>query len=98
MVGRWLNLPEKAIRDGFQHLLGRAVWEADEARNDLRDYVQEHLQTPDGVGVFDETGFLKKGTKSVGVKRQYTGTTGKVENCQIGLFLTYASSCMTGIS
>lgn len=77
---------------GFQHLLGRAVWEADEARNDLRDYVQEHLQTPDGVGVFDETGFLKKGTKSVGVKRQYTGTAGKVENCQIGVFLTYASS------
>ena len=77
---------------GFQHLLGRAVWEADEARNDLRDYVQEHLQAPDGVGVFDETGFLKKGTNSVGVQRQYSGTAGKVENCQIGVFLTYASS------
>ncbi|MGH2412411.1 MAG: IS701 family transposase [Microcystaceae cyanobacterium] len=77
---------------GFQHLMGRAVWSADEARNDLRDYVQEHLQAADGVGVFDETGFLKKGTKSVGVQRQYSGTAGKVENCQIGVFLTYASS------
>ena len=55
---------------GFQHLLGRAVWEADEVRNDLRDYVKEHLQAPNGVGVFDETGFLKKGTKSVGVQRR----------------------------
>lgn len=77
---------------GFQHLMGRAVWSADEVRDDLRDYVQEHLQAPDGVGVFDEMGFLKKGTQSVGVQRQYSGTAGKVDNCQIGVFFAYASS------
>jgi SRSO17 transposase len=74
-----------------QHLLGRAVWSADEVRNDLHDYVVKHLGDEDGVLVIDETGFLKKGTKSAGVQRQYSGTAGRVENCQIGVFLAYVS-------
>lgn len=77
---------------GFQHLLGRADWEADTIRDELRDYVVEHLGEQDGVLVVDETGFLKKGSKSVGVAKQYCGTAGKVETCQIGVFLAYASS------
>ena len=74
-----------------QHLLGRAVWSADKVRDDLRDYVVKHLGDDDGVLVVDETGFLKKGTKSAGVRRQYSGTAGRVENCQIGVFLAYAT-------
>src|SRR4029453_3926916 len=74
-----------------QHLLGRAVWSADEVRDDLRDYVVKHLSEEDSVLVIDETGFLKKGTKSAGVRRQYSGTAGRVENCQIGVFLAYAT-------
>ena len=69
-----------------QHLLGRAVWSADEVRDDLRDYVVKHLSEEDSVLVIDETGFLKKGTKSAGVRRQYSGTAGRIENCQIGVF------------
>jgi SRSO17 transposase len=76
---------------GVQHLLGRAAWDEDGVRDDLRAYVIEHLGDPDGVLVVDETGFLKKGTKSAGVKRQYSGTAGPIENCQIGVFLAYAS-------
>jgi SRSO17 transposase len=76
---------------GIQHLLGRANWDADEVRDDLRGYVLEHLGDGDAVLVVDETGFIKKGRKSVGVKRQYTGTAGKTENCQVGVFLAYAS-------
>jgi SRSO17 transposase len=76
---------------GVQHLLGRADWDADEVRDDLRDYVLEHLGDEKAILVVDESGFLKKGTKSVGVKRQYTGTAGKRENCQVGVFLCYAS-------
>src|SRR5215475_2706 len=74
-----------------QHLLGRAVWSAEEVRDDLREYVVKHLGDEDGVLVVDETGFLKKGTKSAGVRRQYSGTAGRVENCQIGVFLAYAT-------
>ena len=74
-----------------QHLLGRAVWSADDVRDDLREYVVKHLGDEDGVLVVDETGFLKKGTKSAGVRRQYSGTAGRVENCQIGVFLAYAT-------
>jgi SRSO17 transposase len=74
-----------------QHLLGRAVWSADEVRDDLRDYVVKHLGDEDAVLVIDETGFLKKGSKSAGVRRQYSGTAGRVENCQIGVFLGYAT-------
>lgn len=77
---------------GVQHLLGRASWDADAVRDDLRQYVVEHLADEQGgVLIVDETGFLKKGDKSVGVKRQYTGTAGKRENCQVGVFLAYAS-------
>jgi SRSO17 transposase len=76
---------------GVQRLLNAAHWDAGAVRDDLRAYVVEHLGTPEGVLVIDETGFLKKGTKSVGVKRQYSGTAGRIENCQIGVFLAYAS-------
>jgi len=75
----------------MQHLLGRAVWDAEAVRDELRAYVVEHLGDPDAVLVIDETGFLKKGTKSAGVARQYSGTAGRIENCQIGVFLAYAS-------
>lgn len=74
----------------IQHLLGRAVWEVDAVRDDLRQYVVEHLADPEAILVVDETGFLKKGRHSAGVARQYSGTAGRVENCQIGVFLSYA--------
>jgi SRSO17 transposase len=74
-----------------QHLLGRARWDADAARDQLRDYVLEELSSADAVLIADETGFLKKGEHSVGVKRQYTGTAGRIENSQVGVFLCYAS-------
>lgn len=77
---------------GVQHLLGRAVWDPEAVRDDLYRYVLEHLGVPEGVFVIDETGFLKKGTHSAGVARQYSGTAGRVENCQIGVFLAYASA------
>ena len=77
---------------GVQRLLNAAAWDVDAVRDDLRVYVTEHLGDPDGVVIVDETGFLKKGTKSVGVQRQYSGTAGRIENCQIGVFLGYASS------
>jgi SRSO17 transposase len=77
--------------DGMQRLLNHARWDPAEVRDDLRDYVVEHLGDPGGVLVVDETGFLKKGTKSAGVQRQYSGTAGRIENCQIGVFLAYAS-------
>jgi SRSO17 transposase len=76
---------------GVQHLLGRAVWDADVVRDDLTRYVAEHLGHPDGVLVVDETGFLKKGERSAGVARQYSGTAGRIENCQIGVFLGYVT-------
>jgi SRSO17 transposase len=75
---------------GVQHLLGRADWDADAVRDDLRAYVTEHLGDPRGVLIVDETGFLKKGTKSAGVQRQYSGTAGRIENCQIGVLLAFA--------
>src|SRR3954462_234835 len=77
--------------DGMQDFLSRMRWDADAVRDDLRAYVVEHLGDPDAVLVLDETGFVKKGEKSVGVQRQYSGTAGRVENCQIGVFLGYAS-------
>jgi SRSO17 transposase len=77
--------------DGMQRLLAKAKWDAEVVRDDLRSYVVEQLGDPEGVMVVDETGFLKKGPKSVGVKRQYSGTAGKVENCQVGVLLAYAS-------
>jgi SRSO17 transposase len=77
--------------DGMQRLLATAQWDADAVRDELRAYVVEHLGDPQAVLVVDETGFLKKGTKSVGVQRQYSGTAGRIENCQIGVFLAHAS-------
>jgi SRSO17 transposase len=77
--------------DGMQRLLATADWDPDLVRDDLRAYVLEHLGDPQAVLVVDETGFLKKGTTSVGVQRQYSGTAGKVDNCQLGVFLAYAS-------
>ena len=80
-----------ATPDGVQRLLATYRWDADGVRDDLREYVVEHLGDPGAVLVVDETGFLKQGSKSVGVQRQYSGTAGKVENCQIGVFLAYGS-------
>jgi SRSO17 transposase len=76
---------------GFQDLLSRADWDADAVRDELRAYSMQHLGDPGGVLVLDETGCLKKGQYSAGVARQYSGTVGKVDNCQIGVFLSYAS-------
>jgi SRSO17 transposase len=77
---------------GVQHLLNDARWDPHAVREDLREYAVEHLGDEEsGVLIVDETGFLKKGEKSVGVARQYTGTAGKRENCQVGVFLCYAS-------
>ncbi len=77
--------------DGMQRLLNAAAWDVEGVRDELRGYVIEGLGTPDGILVVDETGFLKKGRHSVGVKRQYSGTAGRIENSQIGVFLGYAS-------
>jgi SRSO17 transposase len=77
--------------DGMQRLLNASRWDADGVRDDLVGYVREQLADPAAILVIDETGFLKKGTKSAGVKRQYTGTAGKRENCQIGVFVAYSS-------
>jgi SRSO17 transposase len=80
-----------AAPDRMQRLLNNARWDARQVRDDLRSYVVEHLGDPGGVLIVDETGFVKKGTKSAGVQRQYSGTAGRVENCQLGVFLAYAS-------
>src|SRR5258706_8655642 len=77
--------------DGMQRFLNAARWDVDAVRDDLVAYVREHLADPAAILVMDETGFLKKGTKSAGVQRQYSGTAGKLENCQIGVFVTYSS-------
>ena len=76
---------------GVQYLMGRADWDPDSVRDDLRDYVVATLGDPGAVLILDETGFLKKGTRSAGVARQYTGTAGRIENSQVGVFLAYAS-------
>ena len=75
----------------IQALLGRSVWEANALRDVVRDYVIEALGDRNGVLVVDDTGFVKKGRHSVGVARQYSGTAGRIENCQVGVFLAYAS-------
>jgi SRSO17 transposase len=78
---------------GVQRLLNAATWDTDGVRDDLRTYVVDHLgDETTGVLVMDETGFLKKGKKSCGVARQYSGTAGTTANCQVGVFLAYASS------
>ncbi|WP_422653157.1 IS701 family transposase [Actinocrinis sp.] len=89
------NLAEHAgLRDPqpMQRLLREAMWDADAVRDDVRDLVIEHLGTRGAVLVVDETGFLKKGERSVAVQRQYTGTTGRIENAQVAVFLVYASA------
>lgn len=79
--------------DGMQRLLRTADWDVDGVRDDLRGYVLDRLgDEASGVFVIDETGFIKKGLRSAGVQRQYTGTTGKIDNCQLGVFLAYASN------
>lgn len=79
---------------GVQRLLGRARWDADAVRDQLFRYASEHLSDScdPGVLIVDETGFLKKGDKSAGVQRQYSGTAGRIENCQIGVFMALATS------
>lgn len=82
-----------------QELLGRDRWDADELRGLVRDYVAEHLGDEGAVLVIDETGFLKQGKASCGVARQYTGSAGKITNCQIGVFAAYcvaARPCLHG--
>lgn len=76
--------------DGFQHLLSRAKWDADSVRDDVRSYVVDAFGDPGAVLIVDETGDVKKGTQSVGVQRQYTGTAGRIENAQVAVYLTYA--------
>jgi SRSO17 transposase len=78
--------------DGMQHLLARAVWDHNAIRDDVRAYVVEHLGDSEAVLVVDETGDLKKGTSTVGVQRQYTGTAGRIENAQVAVYLVYAGS------
>jgi SRSO17 transposase len=85
------EVAQECCPDGMQRLLNQAVWDADAVRDDVRHYVVEQLGDAEAVLVIDETGFLKKGLKSVGVQRQYSGTAGRIENCQLGVFLAYAS-------
>jgi len=82
----------EARPDGMQRLLNSAAWDADLVRDDLRSYILERLGDPQAVLVIDETSFRKRGKKSAGVKKQYCGTTGQVENCQVGVFLSYVSA------
>jgi SRSO17 transposase len=81
----------EATPDGMQHLLARAVWDHEQVAADLREYVVDHLGDPSGVLIVDETGDVKKGTRTVGVQRQYTGTAGRIENSQVAVYLTYAT-------
>ncbi|WP_449657850.1 IS701 family transposase [Streptomyces lancefieldiae] len=78
--------------DGMQRLLNEADWDAAAVRDEVRGFVLERLGAEDGVLAVDETGFVKKGARSAGVQRQYTGTSGKIDNCQVGVFLAYAST------
>jgi SRSO17 transposase len=78
--------------DGLQHLLAGAKWQPDDIRDDLQEYVADQLGEDGGVLIIDDTGFIKKGTTSAGVQRQYSGTAGRTENCQIGVFSAYATS------
>src|SRR5690349_25113515 len=77
--------------DGVQALLCSPCWDRDAVREDVRDYVVEHLGDAAGVLIADEAGFIKEGTRSAGVQREYSGTAGRTESCQVGVFLAYAS-------
>jgi SRSO17 transposase len=81
-----------ATPDGMQRLPNSAHWDTDGVRDDLRGYAVEHLGEAAGVLIVDKTGFLKKGVHSAGVQRQYSGTAGRIENCQLGVFLAYATA------
>jgi SRSO17 transposase len=87
----------QATPDGMQHLLAGAVWDEHAVRDDVRDYLVEHLADPEAVLVVDETGDLKKGARTVGVQRQYTGTAGKVDNAQVAVYLAYATGAGHGV-
>ncbi len=82
----------EARPDGMQRLLSSAVWDTDGVRDDLSCYVREHLGQESAILVIDESGFPKRGNKSAGVGLQYCGTTGQVENCQVGVFLSYVTA------
>lgn len=82
----------EARPDGMQRLLASAAWDTDGVRDDLRAYVLEQLGTESAIVVIDETSFPKRGTKSAGVGMQYCGTSGRVENCQVGVFLSYVTA------
>jgi SRSO17 transposase len=108
VVGLLADLPRKncwtiaehagdATPDGLQHLLAGAVWDHDGVRDDVRDYLVDHLGDPGAVLVVDETGDLKKGASTVGVQRQYTGTAGKVDNAQVAVYLAYATTAGHGV-
>jgi SRSO17 transposase len=86
-----------ATPDGMQHLLARAVWDADAVRDDVRAVLVEHLGDQAAVLVIDETGDLKKGSHTAGVQRQYTGTAGKVDNAQVAVYLAYATAAGHGV-
>jgi SRSO17 transposase len=86
-----------ATPDGMQHLLAGAVWDEHAVRDDVRDYLVDYLGDPGAVLVVDETGDLKKGTHTVGVQRQYTGTAGKVDNAQVAVYLAYATTAGHGV-
>jgi SRSO17 transposase len=88
-IAEWAG---EASPHGMQHLLSRASWDADAVRDDVREYVVEHLHDQEAVLVVDETGDLKKGVHTVGVQRQYTGTAGRIENSQVAVYLVYAGA------
>src|SRR5215813_11394876 len=88
MLAEWAG---EVSPDGMQRLLRRTDWDVDGVRDDVRAYVTGQLGDPGGVLIADDTGFLKKGTRSAGVQRQYSGTAGRTENCRVGVFLAYAS-------
>lgn len=87
-IAEWAG---EATPDGMQHLLERAKWDADAVRDDLRQYVVDHLGAEQAVLIVDETGDVKKGQATVGVQRQYTGTAGRIENAQVAVYLVYAT-------
>jgi SRSO17 transposase len=88
-IAEWAG---EANPHGMQHLLCRASWDADAVRDDVCEYVVEHLHDPEAVLVVDETGDVKKGVHTVGVQRQYTGTAGRIENSQVAVYLVYAGA------
>src|SRR4051812_48683303 len=90
-AGRWPRPPARPGRGGMQHLLSREVWDTDAVTGELRAFVVEHLGAADGILIVDETGDLKKGRHTVGVQRQYSGTAGRIENAQVGVYLGYAT-------